>query len=98
MACLWGPPEGVQEQRSLASGSPLENHYCTLLCALWSRKTPEAGYASASPNTIQSYHAREDYTTGNYSYYGELTFNYSSLRMSTLMLVTASVAHRTACA
>lgn len=45
----------------------------------------------ASPNTIQSYHAREDYTKGNYSYYGELTFNYSSSGMSTL-----SFAHRTA--
>lgn len=69
-----------------------------LFGALLPCKTPEAGdaAAAASPNTFQYYHAREDYTKGNYSYYGELTFNYSSSGMSTLMLVTTSVAHRTA--
>ena len=69
-----------------------------LLGAILVHKTPEAGdaTAAASPNTIQSYRAREDYTKGNYSYYGELTFNYSSSGMSMLMLVTTSIAHRTA--
>lgn len=69
-----------------------------LFGALLPCKTPEAGdvTAAASPNTIQSYHARKDYTKGNYSYNGEPTFNYSSSGMSTLMLVTMNVEHRTA--
>jgi len=77
---------------------PLESRNSKLFGALLSCKTPKAGdaTAAASPNTIQSYHAREDYTQGNCSYYGELTFNYSSSGMSTPMLLTTSVAHRTA--